>query len=454
MNKLHVNDTFSNALRAELVSRVRKTTSARTRKRTRLWLGAGIFAGFGLLGGVGATAAGLFVTPGSQQVTPLSSQVTETHSGTATVELGAPPDGATGIQMEIVCLTPGRFEYGGGASSSCAAADVGSRGDRSGYTATLSPGQESVTITTEPDARWRLTARYVREETTGWGYNGNGNSYGAQNENGTPDLIAVMATNGTRGYAYRTDLEEADGTAAMRTFKSPQDAVDWQKARRGKSFPIPVYDMAGKTVVGEFVIGPDRGGPGLNNDNVLPSELPANPGSSTVCTLPPGDQEVPLTAPEAVWSLDGKVAVPAAAAFGPGTITDGAARCFAHNPSGALFAGAHMLSVAWQEGPLVLVTKYAVDSPEKAWVLDSLLTRTRSLPDPVPQIKGYRITMDGPDKAIVQMAVTMKGSLVSGQVNLEWAGTDWSIDASSVLSSLGGPINDLAGYTPWAGIEG
>lgn len=452
MNEFRTDDRFSRALRAELVTRVQETAPARTRKRARLWLSAAALAGAGLLGGVGATAAGVFVTPGSLHVTPLSSPVTATHSGTATVQLGAPPEGATGVQMDIVCLTPGRFEYDGGASSSCAAADVGSLGERSGLTVPLSPGQESVTITTEPDARWRLTAQYVRQETTGWVRNGNGDSYGAQNENGAPDLISVMATNGIRGYAYRTDLEEADGTAAMRTFKSPQDAVDWQKARRGKSFPVPVYDVDGKSVVGEFVVEADKGGPGLNNDNVLSGELPAGLGSSTACALPKGEQGVPLTAPEAQWSLNRKVAVPAApTTFGPGTNRDGVAKCFAHNPSGALFAGAHMLSVAWQEGPHALVTKYAVDSPEKVWVLESLPTRTESLPDPVPQIKGYRITMDGPDKAIVQMAISRKGSLVSGQVNLEWAGSDWTIDASSVLSSLGAPINDLTGYTPWAG---
>ncbi|MFK4296236.1 hypothetical protein ABH924_001373 [Arthrobacter sp. GAS37] len=56
-----------------------------------------------------------------------------------------------------------------------------------------------------------------------------------------------------------SDLEEADGTAAMKTFNSPQDALDWQKPRSGKSFPFPVYEVDGKTLIGEFVIGPTNG---------------------------------------------------------------------------------------------------------------------------------------------------------------------------------------------------
>jgi hypothetical protein len=38
-----------------------------------------------------------------------------------------------------------------------------------------------------------------------------------------------------------------------------QEAPDWQEARRGKSFSVPVYDVDGKTVVGEFVIGRANG---------------------------------------------------------------------------------------------------------------------------------------------------------------------------------------------------
>ncbi|WP_131685164.1 peptidase M56 family protein [Pseudarthrobacter sp. YALA5] len=256
MNQLRVDDQFSKALRAELVTRVQKASPARRRKRARLWLGAGALAGAGILGGVGATAAGLFVTPGGQQVTPLSSPFAGTYEGTATVELGEPPEGTTGIEIELTCLTPGILKIGErGASTSCTMADLASGPHTTWGISPWAPGQDTLTITTGAETRWKLTAKYVNQETTDWALNADGNSYGMQNENGAPDMISVVATNGTRGYVYRTELEEADGTAAIKTFRSPEEALAWQEARGNEAIAIPVYDVTGKTVIGEFVIG-------------------------------------------------------------------------------------------------------------------------------------------------------------------------------------------------------
>ena len=270
MNELRVDDRFSRALEEELVSRVQKASPARARKRIRIWLGAGVLAGAGVLGGVGATAAGLFVTPGSPQVTPLSTPVTDTHEGTATIELGDPPEGTTGIEMELNCLTPGRFEFPDGASTVCRATDVGTPQDWSGYTIPLTPGLKSVTVKADPGARWRLSAKYVNSKTTDWAVNTDGKSYGAQNEKGAPDLTAVIATNGIPGYVFTSELEDATGTAAIKTFKTREEALAWQEARRGKTFSVPVYDSTGKTVVGEFVVS---NGEGETTDRTaLPSE--------------------------------------------------------------------------------------------------------------------------------------------------------------------------------------
>ncbi|MET3175968.1 UNVERIFIED_ORG: hypothetical protein ABIB52_003841 [Arthrobacter sp. UYCu721] len=257
MNQLHVDNVFSDALRAELVSQVGKASPVRKRKRTRLWIGAGTLAGVGLLGGIGAAAAGLFMLPGGEKVTPLASALTTTYTGSATVELGTPPEGTTGIQMELTCLTPGRFEYPDGASSICAESDTAnpksgwsdaadSKSGWSGYTISLAPGQDSVTIKTDPEARWQLTAKYVKQERTPLGVNANGETYGVESqENGTPDLIAVMATNGQSGYAYARDLYGGP----MPT--SPEDLI------KNFSNPIPLREIPvflsdGETQIGVF----------------------------------------------------------------------------------------------------------------------------------------------------------------------------------------------------------
>ncbi|WP_454810056.1 peptidase M56 family protein [Paenarthrobacter nitroguajacolicus] len=256
MNQLQPDEVLSQALRAELVSRVQKASPACKRKRARLWLGAGTLAGLGLLGGVGAAAAGYFVMPGSQNVTPLSPPVTGTYEGTATIDLGEPPAGTTGMEMQLTCLTPGYLKIGeAGGGVDCTSEDLLSGPQTVGGINALLPGQNSLTISTGSITRWQITVKYVNQETTDWGVNEDGKSYGMENEKGAPDLIAVIATNGARGYVYRTDEEEANGTAAMRTFRSPADALAWQEARGNRAVAIPVYDVNGKEVIGEFVIG-------------------------------------------------------------------------------------------------------------------------------------------------------------------------------------------------------
>lgn len=115
------------------------------------------------MGGIGAAAAGLFVIPGTEQVTPWASSVTETYTGTATVELGEPPEGATGVEMTLTALTAGAFEFPDGASATFHELHTDARANSSGYTIPLAPGQHSVTIKTEPESRWQLTAKYVKQ---------------------------------------------------------------------------------------------------------------------------------------------------------------------------------------------------------------------------------------------------------------------------------------------------
>lgn len=284
MNQLRVDDVFSDALRAKLIAQVEKAAPARTQKRTRLWAGTAVVAGLGLLGGVGATAAGLFVIPGSPQVTPLASSVTEQHTGTATVHLGPAPEGSTGIEVQLHCLSPGTFTYGHGASATCEQDDLGTPGDWTTYTIPITPGEEGITIATSPDASWKLTAQYVDTEITAWAVNAEGDTYGAENETGSPDMIAVIATNGTKGYVYRTELEDANGTAAIKTFKSPAEALAWQESRVGKEFTMPVYDSTGKKVVGEFVITYGAGISGTVDGPITCAAVSASgPGGAIPC---------------------------------------------------------------------------------------------------------------------------------------------------------------------------
>ena len=70
-----------------------------------------------------------------------------------------------------------------------------------------------------------------------------------------PDLILVVATNGLEGYVYKSDLETANGTEAAKSFTSPEQAVRWQETQGLQDRIISVYNVEGKTKIGDFIVG-------------------------------------------------------------------------------------------------------------------------------------------------------------------------------------------------------
>lgn len=254
MNPLHMDEDFARSLRAELVSKVRTVKQA-DRKRKRLWIGAGAFAGVGLAGGIGAAAAGLLVLPGGDVVSDVSSPVLVTETGSGDVELGPPAEGVTHVSLDLSCLTAGAFYFEDGASLVCTEADLEGPPPTAGYSIPITPDKTFVHIRTDnPDAQWQLKATYVTQTPTEWALNAKGETYGVPNDNGSPDLVAVFATSGEQGYAYAKELDEASGVNAAAGFSSPEEALAWQEERRGKTFSVPVYESDGETLIGEFII--------------------------------------------------------------------------------------------------------------------------------------------------------------------------------------------------------
>lgn len=64
-----------------------------------------------------------------------------------------------------------------------------------------------------------------------------------------PDLIRAIGPDGTVGYVYNSDLYESIPN-------TPEEALARQAERGSESRSIPLYKEDGKTIIGEFVIGP------------------------------------------------------------------------------------------------------------------------------------------------------------------------------------------------------
>lgn len=89
--------------------------------------------------------------------------------------------------------------------------------------------------------------------------NANGETFGslaeATSPETEPDLIQAIANNGQYGYVKKAELDDANGTTAAESFRSPADAVAWQEQAiaRGDVL-IPVYAEDGVTVIGDFTV--------------------------------------------------------------------------------------------------------------------------------------------------------------------------------------------------------
>lgn len=245
---VHMDATFTAALRSTLVDQVTRSRAAARRRRWRRG-GAGLLT-LAVVGGGTAFAAGAFHgLPGSNEVRQVASTVTVTGSGTQSVNLGPPPAAANSIDIRLTCLSAGSFAFADGATVTCTERDLGTRTAVSTYTLPIRPGH-TTTITTSPGESWRLTASYATTANTAWGVNARGQTYGVVNDHGTPDLIAAVATNGNLGYVDANQLTNAQGPGPA----SPQQALA-QQARQ-KPVSIDAYQSDGTTIIGHFVITP------------------------------------------------------------------------------------------------------------------------------------------------------------------------------------------------------
>lgn len=248
-----MDDRFSAALRGHLVEQANTAAGPRRRfSNPRRWSAvAGVAVALAAAGGGLAYAAGAFSTPGAQITTPVAAAVSRSGTGSGIVDLGPRPASADAVAIAFTCLTPGTFSFPDGASITCnSARDVK---DLQTHPATLSekiPDRHTtITIRTSVGARWRLTATYSSLKITPWAVNASGQTYGVENARGTPDLVAVIATNGRQGYCYARQL--ADGPSGKPP-RNPKQAL----ARNGQSYTLTVYASDGKTAIGKFKVGP------------------------------------------------------------------------------------------------------------------------------------------------------------------------------------------------------
>lgn len=193
-----------------------------------------------------------------------------------------------------------------------------------------------------------------------------------------------------------------------------------------------------------------------------PATAPATSASADAgdCDQPEGDQLPPAAAPTNEWELVGALVAPTDPdAAGPGNVSDeGLRSCFAHDPTGALFAAVNWLGSTTDPelAPLAL-EELTAPGPGR----DTLQAAYASDPTSVfgndPggfQVTGFSYLTYTGDVAMMNLAIGLVGGgQASVPVTLEWSGQDWLVQVPAD-GNFGAGIDalpTLAGYVPWSG---
>ncbi|MEV8112341.1 hypothetical protein [Pseudarthrobacter oxydans] len=176
--------------------------------------------------------------------------------------------------------------------------------------------------------------------------------------------------------------------------------------------------------------------------------------AASVCGLPSGDQAKPATTPaDTKWELVGKIAAPTSPTqFGPGkTEANGLRSCFAHSPTGALYAAANMTALSAAGKADLVYQQLAVPSPERDAVLKSSPT---AAPNSVTaQLAGFTFRSYAADRAVIDLAFKgANGTFVSIPVPLQWYEGDWKFVVPATGDTGARQLSDLSGYVEWAGV--
>ena len=157
------------------------------------------------------------------------------------------------------------------------------------------------------------------------------------------------------------------------------------------------------------------------------------------CGLPVGSQAIPAEGPDATWEIHRSLTVPSSEEFGPAEVTEeGDRRCFAHNPTGALF-----FVINFQGLPSGLQDGHIVGG-----IPDSMSLGGTSPSGLVLRVDGFQLRAAGPDEVDVAVVYEGNGDRFALRVTVVWHDGRWMVPQERLR---GGRIemDELGSYVPW-----
>ena len=230
-------------------------------------------------------------------------------------------------------------------------------------------------------------------------------------------------------------------------------------AQRG--FVIAAVFVGGLVLVGLVLLLVDPGGNddsnGQRSHNAPAATIPARKDpNASVCGLPAGSQQVPGVPPEAQWELVGTIAAPTEPkTIGPG-IKQGKRRlCFAHSPTGALFAAVNFVAATQAaNGDPAILRELTAQGAARDKSIEQAGSGSGYDSSGGVQVAGFRVSTYTADETTIDLAFTVRDKGYARlPLSLRWERDDWKI----VIATPEGPyagfesLENLSGYVPWSG---
>ena len=191
-----------------------------------------------------------------------------------------------------------------------------------------------------------------------------------------------------------------------------------------------------------------------------PKTLEHTASSGPGCHVAAGSQAVPQYAPQGItWQLYQTVALPYSKTAGPMVLDGGVARCYAHDPLGALLAASqipyrYLISPDWRQ---VVALQVMPGKGREAYTAErsKVAKRGGNQPGDYNQLAGFKFVTYSPAVAVIEIASKDgSGALQAGPVTAERSDGDWKLQlrANGSSSSQELPITSLVGLATWSGV--
>lgn len=190
------------------------------------------------------------------------------------------------------------------------------------------------------------------------------------------------------------------------------------------------------------------------------SPIASSDGGKSICGLPSSSETSLGAAPSSKWELVGKMATPTDPAVGPGkTDANGFRSCFAHSPTGSLYAAMNVVALGSSgsaELEQKLADKLLVPGAGRDAAMRQVSAGSRTTGPSTPiQVRGFLIKSYTPDEANVDLAFeTDKGALGRTTLSMRWMDGDWKVkpadDGTTYIGAT--QIRDLSGLILWSGV--